>query len=111
MTEASVEQQTAVPAGNAGSAVAPDRPAESEPAPYTEPGHRGRTLSNHNYDLVQELSELLTGLWRVDRYLQDVGDQCNDCGKMWQDVRKQKELLIEKIRQEVVNHAKQGRFI
>jgi hypothetical protein len=78
---------------------------------YSEEGHRGRMLSNHNYDLVQELGELLTGLWRIDDYLRDAGGNCDECGRIWQDVRKQKEFLIEKVRQEIVNHAKNGRFI
>ena len=30
------------------------------------------------------------------------------CGKIWQDVRKHKELLIEKIRHEITNHVKGG---
>ena len=50
-------------------------------------------------------------MWRVDSYLKDAGGQCDNCGRIWQDVRKQKELLIEKIRQEITNHAKDGRFV
>jgi hypothetical protein len=89
---------------------------ESSSAPeqqtaFSEPGHRARLLENYNYDLVQELGELLQGVWRVDEYLKDSGGKCDDCGKIWQDVRKQKEYLIEKIRQELVNHAKDGRFV
>jgi hypothetical protein len=78
---------------------------------YSEPGHRARILSNYNYDLVQELSELLTGVWRIDQYLKDSGGHCDECGRIWQDVRKQKEFLIEKIRQEITNHVKEGRFV
>ncbi|MBI2912452.1 MAG: hypothetical protein HYY03_00865 [Chloroflexi bacterium] len=83
------------------------RPAN---APFTEPGHRARLLQNYNYDLVEELSELLSGVWRIDAYLRDAGGLCDECGRVWQDVRKQKAFLIEKIRQEIVNHAKDGRF-
>jgi hypothetical protein len=103
-----VTETTAVPT-NADS----ESPGGVTPATgaYSEEGHRGRMLSNHNYDLIQELGELLTGLWRTDDYLRDAGGQCDDCGKIWQDVRKQKELLIEKLRQEITNHAKDGRFI
>jgi hypothetical protein len=84
---------------------------ETNEGAYSEPGHRARLLSNYNYDLVQELGELLTGVWRIDEYLKDAGGQCDTCGKIWQDVRKQKEFLVEKIRQEITNHAKDGRFI
>jgi hypothetical protein len=78
---------------------------------FTEPGHRARLLSNLNYDLITELSELLTGVWRIDQYLKDSGqDNCQSCGTMWQDLRKQKEILVEKLRQEIVLHAKDGRF-
>jgi hypothetical protein len=78
---------------------------------FSEPGHRARLLENYNYDLVQELGELLQGVWRIDEYLKDAGGKCDDCGKIWQDVRKQKEYLIEKVRQELVNHAKGGTFV
>jgi hypothetical protein len=78
---------------------------------FSEEGHRARLLQNYNYDLVQELGELLTGVWRIDEYLKDAGGKCDNCGRIWQDVRKQKEVLVEKIRQEIVNHAKGGQFV
>lgn len=78
---------------------------------FSEPGHRARLVENYNYDLMQELTELLQGVWRIDTYLKDAGGKCDDCGKIWQDVRKQKEYLIEKLRQEIVNHAKNGQFV
>jgi hypothetical protein len=80
-------------------------------AAFSEEGHRARLIENFNYDLIEELSELLQSVWRVDAYLKDAGGKCDDCGRIWQDVRKQKELLIEKIRQEIVHHAKDGRFV
>jgi hypothetical protein len=80
--------------------------------PFTEPGHRGRMLSNNSYNLALELTELLKGLWRVDQYMKDAGEAgCQNCGILWQDIRKQNEILIEKLRQEVVDHAKSGNFI
>lgn len=72
---------------------------------------RARLIENYNYDLVQELAQLLKGVWRIDEYLKDAGGRCDNCGSIWNDVRKQNELLIEKIRQEIVNHAKDGRFV
>jgi hypothetical protein len=87
----------------------PAAPAET-PA-FTEEGHAARLLENYNYDLVQELGELLQGAWRIDEYLKDSGGKCDNCGRIWHDVRKQKELLIEKVRQELVQHAKDGKFV
>lgn len=72
---------------------------------------RARLIEDYNYDLVQELTQLLKGVWRIDEYLKDSGGRCDDCGKIWNDVRKQNELLIEKLRQEIVNHAKNGTFV
>jgi len=80
------------------------------PGAYGE-ASRARLIENYNYDLAQELTQLLKGVWRIDQYLKDAGGRCDDCGKIWTDVRKQNELLIEKIRQEIVNHAKDGRFV
>ena len=89
-----------------------NRPAgEGAQQPFSEPGHRGRILSNTSYNLTRELSELLAGTWRIDQYLKDAGaDDCKDCGRLWQDIRKQNEILIEKLRQEIVAHAKNGTF-
>jgi hypothetical protein len=78
---------------------------------FREPGHRARVVSNNSYNLAMELSELLTGVWRIDQYLKDSGEVgCDPCGQMWQDIRKQKEILIEKVREELVRHAKEGTF-
>ena len=78
---------------------------------HGEAGHQGRLLDNYNYDLMQELTQLLKGVWRIDQYLKDAGGKCDSCGVIWQDLRKQQELIIEKLRQEIVNHAKSGQFI
>lgn len=94
--------------GQAGTA---ERTATDGDQAVSEPGHRARLLENHNYDLAEELAQLLKGVWRMDQYSKDASGKCDDCGKIWQDVRKQNELLIEKIRQEIVNHAKGGRFV
>jgi hypothetical protein len=85
--------------------------AERGSEAFAEPGHRARLIENHNYDLVEELGQLLKGVWRMDEYLKDAGGKCDACGKIWQDVRKQNEFLVEKIRQEIVNHAKAGTFV
>ena len=97
------------PGGSQGPSQQPT--AEGANAPSSEPGHRPRLPSNNSYNLIRELSELLAGTWRIDGYLRDAGaDDCQDCGKLWQDVRKQNEILIEKLRQEIVAHAKNGTF-
>lgn len=83
--------------------------AEESAGAYEE--KRARLIENYNYDLVQELAQLLKGVWRIDEYLKDAGGRCDSCGNIWIDVRKQNELLIEKVRQEIVNHAKDGRFV
>jgi hypothetical protein len=94
--------------GQAGTA---ERTAPDGVQAFAEPGRRARLLVNYNYDLAAELTQLLKGVWRMDQYSKDAGGKCDGCGKIWQDVRKQNELLIEKIRQEIVNHAKDGRFV
>jgi hypothetical protein len=100
MTERSNERPAAT-------AVAqPDRP----PGAYG-PGARARAMENYNYNLIEELTQLLKGVWRTDEYLKDSGGRCDECGKIWTDLRKQNELLIEKLRQEIVRHAKDGRFV
>jgi len=83
---------------------------QQQSGPFGEPGHRARMLENYNYNLMEELTNLLQSSWRMDTYLKDAGGKCDGCGKLWQDVRKQQELLIEKVRQELVDHAKSGIF-
>lgn len=106
-SQASLHSGSADTAGS----TAERRAGEGAEQPFAEPGHRARMLSNNSYNLIRELSELLAGTWRIDGYLKDAGqDDCQYCGRLWQDIRKQDEILVEKLRQEIVNHAKSGTF-
>jgi len=111
MTEGRRQVSRSGPGAGGVQAVAEREAAGSDSGAFTEEGHRARLMQNYNYDLMEELTNLLQGAWRIDAYLKDSGGKCDSCGQLWQDVRKQQEYLIEKIRQEIVSHAKDGRFV
>jgi len=68
-------------------------------------------MKNHNYNLITELSEQLRGLWRFEQYTKDAQEQgCQECGKIWQELKNEKRRLIDRLRQEIENHVRAGRF-
>lgn len=68
-------------------------------------------MKNHNYNLVTELSEQLRGLWRFEQYIKDAQDSgCQECARIWQELKDDKTNLVERLRKEVENHVRAGSF-
>ena len=68
-------------------------------------------MKNHNYNLVTELSEQLRGLWRFEQYVKDAQDSgCQECARIWQELKSEKQSLVERLRKEVENHVRAGSF-
>ena len=65
-------------------------------------------MKNYNHDLIHQLSEMLDSAWRFKEYAKNAKGNCADCHKMWQDIKKGCEDKIEKIKRELVLHAKKG---
>jgi hypothetical protein len=68
-------------------------------------------MKNHNYNLITELSEQLRGLWRFEQYIKDAQESgCQECARIWQELRDGKMNLVERLRKEVENHVRAGGF-
>lgn len=66
-------------------------------------------LKNWNHDLVQELSEVSDGLWRMDEYLKN-SDGCEQCIEMWKKVQDRLESVSADLVAEINRHSQQNRF-
>lgn len=66
-------------------------------------------LKNHNHDLVKQLSETSSSLWRIEEYLKNA-KSCEHCVKMWSDVKNRLEKVSAMIAGEISRHAKENRF-
>jgi hypothetical protein len=69
-------------------------------------------LSNNRHNLARELSELVAGVWDLTSTWRIPGTAlARSAAASGRNVRKQQEILIEKVREEIVTHAKEGTFI
>jgi hypothetical protein len=66
-------------------------------------------LKNHNHDLVKQLSETSSSLWRVAEYLKNA-EGCEHCKRMWGGVKEKLEAVSDLIIEEVNRHAAEKRF-
>jgi hypothetical protein len=66
-------------------------------------------LKNHNHDLVKQLSEVSSSLWRMDEY-QKNAKGCAHCEKMWSEMKKQLNNMSDALTAEINRHSKENRF-
>ena len=66
-------------------------------------------LKNHNHDLVKQLSEVSSGLWRMEDY-QKNAQGCNTCEKMWSDMKEGLNKMSDELTAEINRHSKEDRF-
>lgn len=66
-------------------------------------------LKNWNHDLVKQLSETSSSLWRIEEYLKNA-KTCEHCTKMWQGVRDNLEGVSQMLVQEIGRHQRENRF-
>lgn len=61
-------------------------------------------LSNHVYDLAEQLTIENKSLWRLQKtYPNDAGD-CQECAELWEKLARQKEENITRIRRLLHDH-------
>lgn len=66
-------------------------------------------LKNHNHDLVQELSEVSDGLWRMDEYKKNA-EGCSHCENLWADTKKKLDEVSNMLVKEINRHVQENRF-
>jgi len=66
-------------------------------------------LKNHNHDLVKQLSEISSSLWRMDEYMKNAKG-CDRCTAMWKKIKDNLEKISGMLVEEINNHSKEGRF-
>ena len=66
-------------------------------------------LKNWNHDLVKQLSEVSSSLWRMDEYMKNA-KECEHCTKMWKEAQGHLEKISQMLVQEIGRHHKEDRF-
>jgi len=66
-------------------------------------------LNNENHDLIQQLSVVSDSLWRIEEYIANAED-CDNCKKLWKNLRDDYEKHVELITEEISNHVESGNF-
>ncbi|NCN52968.1 hypothetical protein GW950_00715 [Candidatus Wolfebacteria bacterium] len=66
-------------------------------------------LKDHNHDLVKQLSEISSTLWRIKDYKKG-SEECVECTKLWNNVEEKMEELSKMLTEEIVKHSKDGKF-
>lgn len=61
-------------------------------------------LNNHVYNLMRQLVEEHTSLWRIKNHYLNDGDGCEDCESFWKELEKDKEDHINKLKELVKKH-------
>lgn len=66
-------------------------------------------LKNLNHDLVKQLSETSSSLWRMSEYKKNAAE-CKECVALWEKIQKNLEEITDLLRKEICRHCKEGRF-
>ena len=66
-------------------------------------------LKDHNHDLVKQLSEDSSSLYRYDEYIKNA-EGCEHCQALWQKMKEMDEEKVSMLTAEINRHAKEGRF-
>lgn len=66
-------------------------------------------LKDHNHDLVKQLSEISSSLWRMKEYKKNA-EGCKDCSVLWDDAEKKFEEISKGLTDEIKRHVKEDRF-
>ncbi len=61
-------------------------------------------INNHIHNLLHQLSEIEDSLWRMDQYVKDSRGYCDNCQKIWPDIRKKYEELEKMVMRELQHH-------
>ncbi|HEX5444621.1 MAG TPA: hypothetical protein VFW87_12355 [Pirellulales bacterium] len=73
--------------------------------------HVGETqgISNHDHDLLQDLSRRLDALWRYDQYIANA-DGKPDLQNCWRDLKRQEISTVDRLKQLIAEEVRQDCF-
>lgn len=73
--------------------------------------HIGETCgcSDHDHDLLHELSRRLDTLWRVDQFIANADGQARR-QEFWRDLKRQEQANVDHIKHFLSDDIRQGRF-
>ena len=66
-------------------------------------------LQDHNHDLIKQLSEDSSSLYRYETYLKN-STACAHCQTLWQHMRELDEQKVKLLTEEINRHASEGKF-
>lgn len=66
-------------------------------------------LKDLNHDLVKQLSEDSSSLYRYDAYLKNAAG-CDECQALWQKLRESDEERVRLLAEEIKRHIGAGKF-
>jgi hypothetical protein len=66
-------------------------------------------LKNHNHDLIKQLSETSSSLWRIDEYIKN-SKGCGHCEKLWKTAKDSLEEISRLMTEEIGRHYREKRF-
>lgn len=66
-------------------------------------------IKNHNHDLVKQLSETSSSLWRMGEYLKN-SKGCDFCTAMWKKIETNFNEVSDMLVEEINRHSKENRF-
>lgn len=75
--------------------------------------HLGETkgISNHDHDLIHELSNRLDGIWRYDQYIANAaGEKAPGAKELWEDIKKQDLKIVERLKEQIREHVRNDCF-
>lgn len=78
-------------------------------------------LKDHNHDLIKQLSEDSSSLWRYDSYIKSAQGRsdseessdsmsCEHCINLWKKLKQTDEERVELLKEEIKRHVNEGRF-
>ena len=70
-----------------------------------EMAHIGETqgAADHDHDMIHELSKRLDGLWRIDQYIANAGDD-RELQAFWRDLKAQEQQNVAQLKRLVAEH-------
>lgn len=68
-------------------------------------------MKNLNFNLVEELSKKLSGVWRYNGYTKDADSNgCKSCVDLWKKIKQMDEEAAGLLKKEIIAHVEGKKF-